>query len=89
MLSKHAKRRCQSRGVRSDFVSAILHHADIDRPIGNNCRLLRVSRERARRLNINDRLGRYAVIWSDNSTQVITVMALRESSSGARYRKTH
>ncbi|MER8848544.1 hypothetical protein [Mesorhizobium australicum] len=88
MLSNHAERRCQSRGVRHDFICAILQHADIDRPIGGNCRLLRVSRNRARRLNIDDKLGRFAVIWSDENTQIVTVLPLSASASGKRYRKS-
>lgn len=89
MYTRHAQRRCQTRGLDSFFVGAILDHADVDRPIGSNCRLLRVSRKRARRLNVDDRLGRYAVIWSDNCQKIITVLPLHEGSVGARYRKKH
>jgi hypothetical protein len=86
-MSNHAQQRCQSRGVRKDFVTAILQNADVECAIGDNCRLLRVSHDRARKLNINDQLGRYAVIWSDDTTRVVTVMPLRASNSGVRYRR--
>ena len=67
MMSSHAQHRCQARGLRQAFIGAILVNADVDRPIGDNCRIIRVSRQRARHLNIDDRLGRYAVIWSDDT----------------------
>jgi DNA-binding protein H-NS len=71
----HSQRRAAQRGVTNRFVNAILAHADVDRPIGGNCRLLRVSRQRSTTLNIDDRLGRYALIWSDTTAQIVTVNA--------------
>lgn len=87
MMSSHAQDRCQARGIRQDFVGAILSHADVGRPIGDNCRIIRVSRQRARRLNIDDRLGRYAVIWSDDTARIVTILPLLEGASAARYRR--
>lgn len=88
MMSAHAQLRCQARGVRDAFVGAILTHADVDHPIGDNCRIIRVSRQRAQRLNIDDRLGRYAVIWSDDTSRIVTILPIHDSSSAARYRRT-
>jgi hypothetical protein len=73
--------------VTNRFVNAILAHADVDRPIGGNCRLLRVSRQRSTTLNIDDRLGRYALIWSDTTAQIVTVMPLHDGAAGRRYRR--
>ncbi|PTX37851.1 hypothetical protein IQ03_05252 [Gemmobacter caeni] len=87
MISHHAKVRCQTRGVTQNFLETLLKHADVDRPIGDNCRLLRVSRTSAHKLNVDDRLARYAVIWSDDTSRVVTVMPLRETRGGARYRR--
>lgn len=87
-ISRHAQQRCQDRGVRSSFVGAILRNADVDRPIGGNCRLLRVSRNVARDLNLDDRLGRYALIWSETNAQVVTVLPMKDGRQGARYRKS-
>lgn len=87
--SEHSKRRAAQRGVTGRFVQAILMHADIERPIGDNCRLMRVSRRRSRKLNIDDRLGRYAVIWSDDTARMVTVMPLHEGANGRRYRKQY
>jgi hypothetical protein len=39
-------------------------------------------------LDIHDRLHRFAVIWSENRGQVVTVLPLHASRSGRRYRKT-
>tara|TARA_B100000378_G_C17970350_1_gene386817 strand:+ start:390 stop:656 length:267 start_codon:yes stop_codon:yes gene_type:complete len=87
MISHHAEARCQARGITHQFIDALLNHADVDRAIGDNCRLLRVSRDRARKLNIDDRLGRYAVILSDDTNRIVTVMPLRDTRQGARYRR--
>lgn len=87
MLSQHCRIRAAQRGVDGRFIADLLAHADVERPLGDNCRLLRVSRERARRLNIDDRLGRYAVIWSDDHGQAVTVMPVHAGRTGRRYRK--
>lgn len=89
MMSSHAQHRCQARGLRQAFIGAILVNADVDRPIGDNCRIIRVSRQRARHLNIDDRLGRYAVIWSDDTARVVTILPLHEGAFAARYRRCH
>lgn len=88
-MSSHAQHRCQARGLRQTFIGAILVNADVDRPIGDNCRIIRVSRQRAQHLNIDDRLGRYAVIWSDDSARIVTILPLYEGTSAARYRRCH
>lgn len=76
MLSRHALKRCAQRGIRPDFITAILEHADIQRPAGRNCRLERVSLAKAQALNLDDRLGRYALIVSDTTAEIVTVMPL-------------
>lgn len=85
MITRHCRARAAQRGVSTRFMETILAYADVDRPIGGNCRLLRVSRMRARSLNVDDRLGRYALIWSDNNAQIVTVMPVHDSRSGRRY----
>ncbi len=85
--SRHSNRRSAQRGITKRFINALLANADVDRPIGGNCRLLRVSRQRSAALNIDDRLGRYALIWSDNTAQIVTVMPLHNGASGRRYRR--
>ena len=85
--SIHAKQRMNQRGVKEHFLSLILSHADIDAPAGSNCRLLRVRRRTAARLNLGDNLSNYAVIWSDDNNQAVSIMPMRKSRSGARYRQ--
>ena len=87
--SEHSSKRAAQRGVTDRFVQAILVHADIECPIGDNCRLMRVSRRRSRNLNIDDRLGRYALIWSDDTARIVTVMPVHDGINGRRYRKQH
>jgi len=88
MMTQHALQRCQERGLRNAFVQAILEHADLDEAAGDNCRRLRVSSARARRLNINDSLARYALIWSDDSARVVTVLPVtRRLRSGSKLRR--
>lgn len=86
MISQHCAERAAQRGVSGRLMEAILANADVDRPVGDNCRILRVSRSRARRLNLDDRLGRYALIWSDDNAQIVTVMPVYCNRSGRRYR---
>ena len=76
MMTQHALQRCQERGLRNSFVQAILDHADLDEAAGDNCRRLRVSYARARHLNVDDSLARYAVIWSDDNARVVTVLPI-------------
>ena len=85
--SDHSQLRSAQRGATKRFIDAILMHADIERPLGDNCRLRRVSRDRSRGLNIDDRLGRYALIWSDDTARVVTVMPLHDGTAGRRYRR--
>ncbi len=85
--SDHSDIRGSQRGVTYRFIEEILEHADVERPIGDNCRLLRVSRQRSAWLNIDDRLARYALIWSDDMARIVTVMPLHDGASGRRYRR--
>lgn len=87
--SEHSQTRASQRGVTARFVDDILIHADVEHPIGDNCILLRVSRQRSARLNIDDRLGRYALIWSDDTARIVTVMPLHDGPAGRRYRRKH
>lgn len=85
-LSKHAQLRAQQRGISRGTIEIIFEHADIDTYIGSGCRLFRVSRRQAERLAGPDKLSRLALIWSDESAQVVTVMPVHETAYGRRYR---
>lgn len=87
-LSQHARCRMQQRGISSGFLESLLEHADVERPSTDSCRVYRVSKRRARDLG-NERLGRFAVIWSDTTGQVVTVLPLKAGRAGASYRRAH
>ena len=90
VLSRHARRRCQQRGVRLDALAAFLDHHDLDRPVGGNCRVLRMSRGRARTARTGlgpqtaERFERLAVILSEETGQIVSVMHDRGRSRRLR-----
>ena len=86
-FSKHAERRIRQREATLEDVDWLLEHADIDVPVGGNCRALRVHRRTARFLEGGDRLCRYAVIVSDDTGEIVTVLLHRPGPRGRHYRK--
>ena len=84
-MSKHAQRRSQQRGVNSTLMQAILEFADIERPIGDNCLLLRVSQKAAASIEGPDKLTQFGVIWSETNARIVTVLPLNDR----RYRTKH
>jgi hypothetical protein len=87
-ISKHAILRMRQRGISASFLTRIFDNADVERPANDNCRLYRVTKDLARALG-DDRLARFAVIWSDNCGQIVTVVCISRGRTGARYRKRH
>ncbi len=89
-LSGHAQRRCQQRGIRQQVLRTLLDYYDLERDVGGNCRVLRMSREQARAKSVSFgpqmacRLERMAVIVSDVSGQIVTVM--HDTGKSRRYR---
>lgn len=87
-ITRHARRRMQQRGVTARFVEKLFEHADVECASTDNCRLYRVTRNRARSLG-DEKLGRFALIWSDNTAQVVTVLPIFAGRAGAHYRRKH
>lgn len=87
-VSAHARRRMQQRGVSPTFLAKLLDNADVERPSSRNCRLYRVTRERAGALG-DEKLGRFAVIWSDDGGKVVTVLPIAAGRGGSYYRRKH
>jgi hypothetical protein len=87
-FSKHAKARAQQRSISSTLISRILEHADIEKEIGDNCTLIRVSRQTARSRGLGD-LCNLGVIWSDTNARIVTAMHLGSGSGARRYRTRH
>jgi hypothetical protein len=87
MLSQHASARCQQRGIPHDLLCDLLFHADIEYHVGNNCRLVRVSRSHALRERLDQKLSRYAVIVSDDSQRIVTVFPVKSRAALSRSRR--
>ena len=88
-LSEHAKLRSQQRGIADTLIEQILEHADIEKQIGSNCTLIRVSSRAAESIQALDKLSKVALIWSDTNAQLVTVLPLGRGASGRRYRSKH
>jgi hypothetical protein len=86
-LSVHARRRCQQRGIGNRRLSALLEYADVDRPIGSNCRLVRVSRGTAKLIRGFDGLAGLSAIIDDTTGRIRTVMQVMSGRRGRRYRR--
>ena len=88
-LSRHAQRRLQQRGLCAADVEAIVLNADIEMPIGDNCVLLRLSRDASHAIRAEGMLNRHAVIWREACDQVVTVFPIHRGVAGRRYRARH
>lgn len=93
VMSRHARQRSQQRGVPFSLIEAILDHCDRDSYIGDNCRVMRVSRAAARSLSrsggdrqLAERLPNLVLVWSDRNNQVVTVIHDNGNSASRRYR---
>lgn len=92
-MSRHALQRSQQRGVPLQMIAAVLERHDLDFEIGDDCRVLRVSRSAAAAIptsrtsrQITEKLAELAIIWSDRTNQVVTVLHDDGQRSARRYR---
>ncbi len=95
-LSCHAINRAQQRGVPHATIELILDHADIVIPVGAGCSALRVSRRQILDQSLRgelrgcvDRLAHIAVVRSDHTGEIVTVLHDRGGRRGRRYRRPH
>ena len=95
-MSRRAERRCRQRGVRSSVIRTVIDCHDADIAVGDDCRALRLSRSMLRNLASDgvdrqqiDQLKGLVVIWSDRTTQVVTVFRDAGQSRARRYRTQH
>ena len=86
VLTTHARQRCQQRGIRAALLNAVLENADVERPVGSCSVLVSVSKARAARQNLDDRLSRCGVILSQDGA-VITVAHVHRSRRGKTWRR--
>lgn len=93
MISNHARHRCQQRGVSFNVIESILANHDLDAAIGDECRVLRVSRDAAHSFALvtgdrqtAERMPNLAIIWSDRTGRVVTVIHDGGNRAARRYR---
>lgn len=70
--TRHSRQRCQQRGIRPELLEAVLTHSDVERPAGGGAVMMSVSKARATKLNLDDRLGRCCILLSEDGA-IITV----------------
>lgn len=93
IISRHAFQRSQQRGVPLSLLQNILDYHDHDPEVGDDCRVLRVSRNAARAFaaqggdrQVAERLPSIAVVWSDKTNRVVTVIHDTGNRAARRYR---
>ncbi|MDX6559736.1 MAG: hypothetical protein QOF72_2785 [Blastocatellia bacterium] len=85
-LSAHAETRCRQRGITAQRLATLLENADVERPVGKNCRLVKVSRRAAKWIRGSDGLASLSVIISDHTGEVVTILRPASTRRGRRYR---
>jgi anti-sigma factor RsiW len=85
-LTRHARQRCQQRGVRASLLRSVLENADVENPAHNGAVLVSVSKDRAEKLNIDDRLSHLGVVLA-NDGAVITVAHISGNRRGKAWRR--
>lgn len=95
-LSQQARLRANQRGVTHQMISDLMAHADVEASVGGGCTVLRVSRERLKDAGVRsglssnpDKLASLALVWSDETAEVVTVLLDHGGSRGRRYRRPH
>lgn len=80
VMSRHARRRCQQRGVPGTLAAALMDSADRSVPVGEGCEAISLSRRGAARLRrlgwpaaLLERLVRIVAVLSP-AGEVVTVM---------------
>jgi hypothetical protein len=93
-LSHHAAQRGQQRGVPERLIALVVDHHDIEFDVEDGCRLLRLSRKMAAAVAASaeapgeaSRLAAFALIHSDRTDQIVTVLRDRAGARGRRYRR--
>lgn len=95
-MSHHAAVRANQRGITHQMIIDLLAHADVEAPVGRGCTVLRLSRRRLQDGDLRaglgsnpDKLASLALVWSEDSAEVVTVMVDHGGAKGRRYRRAH
>lgn len=83
-MTRHALERSQQRGISEHLIAVVLDHHDIEIPAGSGAMLYRVSKALAQGINLDDRLGRCAVLIAGDGV-VITVGHIFSNKRGKRW----
>ena len=84
--TRHARQRCQQRGIRPALLEAVITHSDIERPAGGGALMVSVSKAKAEKLNLDDRLRHCCVVLADDGA-VITVAHFHGTRRGKSWRR--
>ncbi|MCA0358322.1 MAG: hypothetical protein LCH78_15995 [Proteobacteria bacterium] len=92
-LSRHAAIRANQRGITHQMIADFISNADVEVPAGGGCTLLRVSRKSLRdpvildSLRSNpDKLANLAIVWCEESAEIVTLVIDRGGAGSWRYR---
>lgn len=95
-MSQHASTRANQRDITRQMISDLIDFADVEHPAGDGCVVLRVSRrrlaDRALRAELHcnpDKLTTLALVWCEDSAEIVTVLLDYGGAKGRRYRRAH
>src|SRR3954463_1198089 len=71
IFTAHARKRCQQRGITRSRLAQLLRLADIDKPAGNGCRQISLSRMAARTASESSVLGIIAIEAADGALTTV------------------
>jgi hypothetical protein len=93
-LTRHAIKRAQQRGIKSETLNFVLDHADAEVHVGNGRFSIHISRRKLKRLHAEgqpitscDRAREIAMVIDYCTSDIVTVMHLKCKNSGRGYRK--
>ena len=86
-ISRHALKRCQSRGISLGMIESIVLGADLEIPIGRGCTALSLTKAAARAHGaLAEKLSGIVAVMSDDGTLVTVLHAY--GRRGRRYQTT-
>ena len=93
-LTHHAAIRAQQRGLPRHLISTFMENADFEAPIGSGCTVIRMTDKRFQDTELavtlgsdRERLRGISIIWSERTSEIVTVIRPRRGPAGRRYRR--
>jgi hypothetical protein len=86
--------RARSRGISRAHIGRVLSHYDIDLPVGDACRVLRLSKAAAADAasgcpSLAAKLAKIALVENESTGAIVTALIVRPGAAGRRYRRSH